>query len=635
MSTKVTFVELTAYDSVLPLATGYLQAYASQDPDIAAECSFDICSQLAFGDRNAVRDQLVAKNSDIYAMSCYLWNMGLTRWLLDQLYEANPNAQFILGGPQVMNHMRDYVSADRENVVVCNGEGERTFRGYLRQVLGGERDFRAVPGLSFWRDGELVTTERAERIQDLNEIPSPFTTGVFDNGGYTSAILETNRGCPFNCGFCAWGAATNDKVYKFDDDRVRADIDWICQNHLQSVFIADANWGISPRDVGFTKYLVEQKNRHGFPYRVDMAAAKNRPDRMAEITETLSRGGLVTSQPISLQSMSQQTLDTVQRSNIRLSAFTTLQTTLREKGISSHIEMIWPLPGETLESFQKGIAELCRLRADAIMVYPQLLLPNTPIYRQRDVFGVQTTRVPSEVTEADVVTATNWVSPPEYEDGVWYAYAVHALYSVRGLYYLLNYLDRHNVATFADVFVNAVQYFKSRPDAAITQYFAESVKNLGNYDFRDAGIVAHMVLHEYRKELDELLAAFVRTQPWWQDENAQAAFELDLLGRPYIYAEPVRVPDYEFAHVGYERIDDERLAMTLPPVIAELLAGLEMPGREGPAPQDVLMVQANDRKIPYMEEIGYAGSVLYCQGMFLCLRDYLPVFRARDEPAGS
>src|SRR5207248_6106056 len=129
---------------------------------------------------------------------------------------------------------------------------------------------------------------------------------------------------------------------------------------------------------------------------------------------------------------------------------------------------------------------------------------NTPIHKQRDVLGVQTARVPSEIAEADIVTSTNWVTISEYEDGVWFAYVVHALYNVRGLYYLANYLDRNGLATFAEVYANAVEYFKNRPDAAVTQYFADSVKNLGNYDFRDSGMVAHMVLHAHRAEFDAL-----------------------------------------------------------------------------------------------------------------------------------
>lgn len=634
MSTKVTFVELTAYEGVLPLATGYLQAYASQDAAIAAECSFEICSQLAAGDRDAIADTLVGKNSDVYAISCYLWNMGTTRSVLDRLLQAHPTAQIILGGPQVMNHIQDYVPHDRENVVVCNGEGERTFLAYLRQIVSGDRDFGAVPGLSFWRAGELTTNPKPERIKDLNEIPSPFTTGVFDHGTYPAAILETNRGCPFNCAFCAWGAATNDKVYKFDEDRIRADMTWISEHQSVSVFTADANWGISPRDVELTKFWVELKNKNGFPYRVDMAAAKNRPDRMAMITEILVRGGLVTTQTISLQSMDPQTLDTVQRSNIRLSAYTTLQTTLREKNINSNIEMIWPLPGETLDSYRKGIGDLCRLHADVITVYPQLLLHNTPIYHQREALGVHTARVPSDVAEADIVTATKWVTTAEYEDGVWFAYLMHALYNVRGLYYLANYLDRNDLVSFTELFTNAVEYFKGRPDTAVVQYFAESVKNLGNYDFRDSGMVAHMVLHANRAEFDELLAGFLRIQPWWDDPDAQAAFELDLLARPYIYADPIRIPDYPFAHVRYERIDDEHLAIAPPPSVGRLLADLDMIGHEGAAPSEVVMVQNNERKIPYMDQLGLDGNVLYCQATLLCLRDYLPTFQA-GRPASE
>ncbi|MBB4942982.1 hypothetical protein FHR32_007382 [Streptosporangium album] len=116
-------------------------------------------------------------------------------------------------------------------------------------------------------------------------MPSPVTSGVFEEGRYTTAILETNRGCPFSCGFCFWGAATNDKVHKFEDRRVRDDITWISKNNFVSIFIADASWGMAPRDVELTRHLVKCSEENGYPVMVAMAAAKNKPDRMAEITE--------------------------------------------------------------------------------------------------------------------------------------------------------------------------------------------------------------------------------------------------------------------------------------------------------------------------------------------------------------
>lgn len=627
MGTKVTFVELTTYEGVLPLATGYLQAYASQDPEIAAKCSFEIFSRNVNSDRAAVAEELIARDSDVYAVSCYLWNMGTTRWLLEQLHRERPGAHIILGGPQVMNHLAKYVSPEHENTVVCNGEGELTFHAYLRQVVTGDMNLHAVNGLSFWKNGEVVTTPRAERIKDLAEVPSPFTTGVFKEREYSFAILETNRGCPFNCGFCAWGAATNDKVYKFEDDRVKQDITWISEHGFQSLFIADANWGIGPRDVEFTEFIVACKEKNGVPYRVDVASAKNRPERTAKITEVLVDGGLVTSQTISLQSMDQDTLNQIQRSNIRLSAYITLQQTLREKGINSNIELIWPLPGETLRSYRRGVAELCRLKAEVIITYPQLLLHNTPIYERRDVFGVRTARVPSEVAEADIVVSTRWVSLAEYEQGVWYAYIVHALHNVRGLYYLANYLDRNGIVPFEDFFTDAVEYFQDRTDARISQHFAESVKNLGNYDIRDSGMVALMVLHAHREEFDALVTDFVRRQPWWPEQpGAQAAFELDLLARPYIYAEPMRMPDYEFEHVGYQPIDEYRGSLSVPTELGALLCELDLHGHAGPAPENLIITHGPKRKKPYSEEWDTYTHGLYCQGLFICQREYVPAY---------
>lgn len=619
---SVTFVELTTYEGVLPLASGCLQVYAAEDPEIAAACRFHIYSTPLYIDREIIVRELADCESDVYAFSCYLWNMRLMRHVVARLVALRPDAQFILGGPQVMHHAADYILPEWENVVVCNGEGERTFRAYLGALVRDDLDPAAVPGISYWADGVLMTTRRSERITDLMEIPSPFTAGVFEPGRFQVAILETNRGCPFSCAFCAWGAATNDKVHQFGDQRVYDDITWIAQNSFVSVFIADANWGIGPRDVKFTEHFVSCKQKYGFPYRVDMAAAKNRPDRMAVITETLAKGGLLTSQPISMQSLSEQTLETIQRTNIRLRAYTDLQRMLKHRRISSHIELIWPLPGETLSSYQDGIAQLCRSGADTMVVYPQLLLHNTPIYEQRDVLGVRTTTAPDDSAEAEIVTATNWVSRSEYEDGVWFAYAMHSLYNLRGLYYLANHLDRSGIVPFDALYRDAVAYLRTRTDSPIVQYFATSVRDLGNYDFRDQGTVTYLVLHEHRGAFDRLMTDFASSRPWWSSADARAAFALDLLTRPYAFAEPAGPPSGPIADLPCVQEDEYRFTVTLPRAIAGLVAELEMPEHTGPAPTEVVVQHSPDRKLPLGTD--RSSNILYCNAVFVSLRDILP-----------
>ena len=120
------------------------------------------------------------------------------------------------------------------------------------------------------------------------------------------------------------------------------------------------------------------QRRVWLPHDDYLAAAKNKPERVAAITEMLVRGGLMACQPISLQTVTaKRRFKLVQRKNIKEATYTSLQSVLRDKGISSYVELIWPLPGETFETFSDGITRLCRSKADAIIVFPHLVLGNT------------------------------------------------------------------------------------------------------------------------------------------------------------------------------------------------------------------------------------------------------------------
>ncbi|MEU6740073.1 B12-binding domain-containing radical SAM protein [Streptosporangium sandarakinum] len=648
---KVSLVELSVYANTLPLASGYLQAYAQQDEDVAAACSFTIHAPEVKTPVEDLVALMLEADADVYAMSCYLWNMRRMKALLDELVRLRPDACFILGGPQVMNHAAEYVPAEWENVAVCNGEGEKPFTAFLREVAatapGSVPDLGRVPGISFWSDGALVTTDKPARIKELDEIPSPFAAGVFDGGEYVFAVVETNRGCPFRCSYCYWGAATNDKVHRWELDRVKSDLTWISEHGIESIFLADANWGALPRDVELTRHMVECKERNGYPLMVTMQAAKNRPDRVTEITEILVEGGMLTSQPVSLQTLSPQTLDLVERSNIKESTYVELQSKLREKQISSYTELIWPLPGETLDSFREGIGKLCRTGADAVVAYPQLLLRNTPMYERRDDLGVVTVRVDDPVAEADVVVATNWVTRDDFKAGVWFYYAVISLYNARAAFYVARELDRAGTCSHTDFLTMAADYFRRRTDTEICRFFDESVETLGNYDINNIGKVLHYVLHSHRAEMDTLLEGFLRERGWLADRRVRIAFELDLLARPYVYREAVAEPTVALEHVRVVSRGRHDLVAELPAEAVEMLSSFEtVPGlvvTEEPRDlavdltadlsgfeaygADAVRLRVNHagrHKMPYPRRRSLDHNAAYCQVMMNRLRDILP-----------
>ena len=529
----VAFFEFPVFQGVFPLASGYLEGTARLDPRIREAFEFEKHSLTVTNP--GIAEKLDAVEADVYAFSCYVWNMGLVKRLLTSLLARRPRAHVILGGPQVMNHAHRYLDPEHENLVICNGEGEHTFTNFLTQLLAEKPDLTAVNGLSFYRDGELITTPKQERVKDLNAIPSPYLDGHFDPTKYVWAVLETNRGCPFKCTYCYWGAATNAKVNKYGEDRVFDEITWLSKNRALMFFIADANFGMLPRDVEIARHIANCKRKYGYPMTIYFCTSKNTPERVVEITKLFDDAGVVATQPISLQTMSSDALDNVKRSNIKTSSYTDLQRALNKMNLSSYLEMIWPLPGETLDSFKAGIGNLCNLGADVFIIYPLLLINNVEMGDHRDDYELKAIDDPDPNSEAQIVVETKDVSSAEYLEGLRFSYHVTCLYSVRGLRQVGRYLDSTGKLPFADLISAFSDFCKQKASDPYSEYIERTIASSEQYKYSSTGGVLHMVLHEGCQAFDELLIDFVQSLDCWHDDQVKFLFELDLLNRPYVY----------------------------------------------------------------------------------------------------
>ncbi|MFD9889685.1 cobalamin-dependent protein [Amycolatopsis sp. NPDC059027] len=617
---SVMTVEFSSVERITPLVSGYLRAYAATDPVVRNEYEFDTYSTTIRASQESILGDLVKADADVYALSAYIWNSGLVRSVLRTLRHHVPRAKVILGGPQVMNHAEKYIDPHDENVTVCNGEGEITFTEYLRELTEPVPDLSKVDGLSFYRDSTLVTTEKRSRISDLDSIPSPFLTGTI-SPEYSMAIIETNRGCPYHCGFCYWGAATNDRVYRFDEDRLRDELTWMARNGVINLYIADANWGMLSRDIDLSRHIADCARKYGLPNVVTFSAAKNKPHAVTEITGILQDADLVTTQPISLQTLSPETLKVVSRKNIKLEAYQAIQRDIHERGLSSYIELIWPLPGETLTSFKEGIGYLLEQRAHStIVTYPHLVLNNTPIYHNQKELGLETREVGGDVAEARVVVATREVSREEFADGMRFYYAVHSTQNARCLYYLSQYLvEQTNTTTYHDLYSALAKFWKEqRPDSPISRLVEDSIREARYYDLGNYGSFVHAALHQHRVTFTRDLADFVRTQPWWEDDAARALFEVDLVNRPYVYSNtPLEKFDYPFEALTIHDVGGRGYSIEVSGALRELLVDQKPPpGR--------IRVDHMRSQHPHMPSQSFDHNSLYCFAMIQRVADLSP-----------
>ncbi len=621
----VTFCELTLLQHVIPLVSGYLQSYACQYPEIKKSYQFNKLSFDLLRPYEQILKELLSTNADVYAFSCYVWNMRLIRRLLADLLALRPNAHFILGGPQVINQGNEYLSPRYENVVICNGEGERTFSYLLKELLNKDRCFKSIKGITYYDSNQLITTEKEERISDLNEIPSPFLTGVFEKKRYEFSVFETNRGCPFKCNYCFWGAATGSKIYQFNEERIKDEMQWIGENTVGYVFIADANWGITQRDVELSQHLAECKKTYNFPNLLYFCTSKNSKSRIEEITNIFSKAGLLATHNVSLQTLSDTALKMVERSNVKMDTYTDLQMRLNENQINSTVELIWPLPGETLNSFMEGIGRLCENNTDTIATYPLILMNNVGLKQKQQEYGLVTVDEVDPASEAQIVVATNQVTRDENFEGVRYSAAVISLYNVRSLWHLFHYLHNELKIKYSDMFLWFKNYCKKNPQYLYSQHIEKSIQDGDHYRFDTIGRMIQSILYSHRQDFDNLIVAFVNSLPCKGSQEILFMMEIDLLNRPYIFRNvPIQDIGHDFKHIQLLDKTENGFYIQIPKYYRELFNAYIKGGASAEDDDEVFFINYRKKQLQLDPNGSDREKRFYCYEMTTKSRDIVP-----------
>ena len=386
--------------SYFPYTVGLLQAY------IEEHAKFSECYEfLPFIYSRIPAEEGVNRllSANIVGFSTYVWNFRLSLEIARRLKKQKPEILIVFGGPQVPDEAEVFLSQFPFIDIVCHGEGEQVFCSIVESYPS--KDWGDIPSISYFDDnGAFINHPQAPRIKDLDIIPSPYLNGLFEALMLENpqnewlSLWETNRGCPFSCTFCDWGSATASKVYRFELERLLAEIDWFADKKVEFVFCCDANFGILSRDTQIAQYAADIKSRTGYPQALSVQNTKNATDRAYETQRILNTSGLSKGVDLALQSIDKNTLESVKRANISIETYEILQQRFTSDGVATFTDIILGLPGETYESYVEGVSKLIENGQHNRIQFNNLsILPNAemgdPKYQQK--YGMVT--VPSEI----------------------------------------------------------------------------------------------------------------------------------------------------------------------------------------------------------------------------------------------
>jgi radical SAM C-methyltransferase len=402
---RVWLVQQGVWDMALesmPLAIGYLKASVLGDEHLAAEVDVELFNFKGGATTTEIATRLFGgPPPDVLAFSVLGWNYRTFGEISITYKQLKPDGVVVFGGNHVANQAERVFRMFPTVDVVVNGEGEVTFPAILRALLADRsRDGSAlvgIPGISTVVDGGVVTTEKQERIADLDSIPSPFLSGaipMLDHDGkfrYDVALMETNRGCPYACSFCYWGGAVGQRVRTFSRERLRAELEMFAGLEVATIITCDANFGLLPRDEEFVEDFIHLRERYGFPLTLESSWAKNKSNRFRRIVSTMKEAGVRTSFTLALQTLDEAVLEGMRRNNMRINQWHELVDWLDDQDMTCLAELIWGAPGDTYDSFLDGYDRLAQ-RVPRIATYPLLILPNTAYDETRAEHGFVTVR---------------------------------------------------------------------------------------------------------------------------------------------------------------------------------------------------------------------------------------------------
>jgi radical SAM superfamily enzyme YgiQ (UPF0313 family) len=382
----LTYTQQTIAADVIPNAIGGIATFTETRLPLSAQIRlFKYPEKLAAA--------LDAGLPDVIGFSNYIWNFHLAYGFAERIKAHRPRTVIVFGGPNypiVRAEQERFLRAHPAIDFYVVKEGEVAFAELMAALWTADLDVEAVKGAvppsvhAIAADGTARFAQTTARIGDLTEIPSPYVSGRLDEffDGMLLPIIQTNRGCPFQCTFCVEGVDYYNKVYRSSQEKVAAEIESIgakmaalrASGGRNDLLIADSNFGMFKEDLETCRQLARARQRYQWPEYINVATGKNQKARVLEASRLID-GALRLSG--SVQSLSPLVLKNIKRDNISATGLMDLALSAATVGANSYSEIILGLPGDSKQAHCDTVRTVMDAGFTNLYLFQLMLLPGT------------------------------------------------------------------------------------------------------------------------------------------------------------------------------------------------------------------------------------------------------------------
>ncbi len=329
----------------------------------------------------------------IIGFGVYIWNVSQTTAVVRLLKTARPDIKIVLGGPEV-SHELDPQEIVRLADYVITGWGDLGFARLCRALLSG-----------IGPASKVIVGEQPP----LDQVVMPYAEYSAADIAHRVLYVEASRGCPFKCDFCL--SALDKTAWAFDLERFLGEMDSLYLRGARKFKFVDRTFNlkidVTERILQFfldrLPAAVEGNSGDGLFVHFELVP-DHLPARLKAKIAEFPPG--VLQFEVGIQTFNGEVQQRISRQQDSAKAEANLRWLVQHSNAHLHTDLIFGLPGETLESFAAGFDRLYALGPHEIQLGLLKRLRGTPIARHTLGHGmVYDTEPPYTVRETGVVDA--------------------------------------------------------------------------------------------------------------------------------------------------------------------------------------------------------------------------------------